>query len=209
MALSPRATEYLRQLERHNYSLTEADIRRVFIANDAPVSDPLIEFELNYGGYMFYAGVAPIQFTLLKGAGGYPMSNFTANIDFEVSDLDSSRYLYNCAYTDYQMQFFLDDTGVYYEDYEAKAGSFEKMVEHQALWREMAGQEGAEVVFWKRALQVDQVEEVFGLPLIIEASDEYTQCYGNDAIHVEKWQGTTSVVVAAHFPDRKRLAGFK
>lgn len=47
------------------------------------------------------------------------------------------RYYFDCATTDYQMQFFLDEQGSYYEDYEVQASCFDKIVEHLAIWDEI------------------------------------------------------------------------
>jgi hypothetical protein len=83
MELSKRALDFLQQSERELSKLTEQDILDAFSANDAPIFKPLIDFQLKYGGYIFYAGLAPIKFSLLQGQGGFPNQTKTSIIQFE------------------------------------------------------------------------------------------------------------------------------
>src|SRR4051812_38827535 len=137
MLLSKRAQDFLQKSKRDALPSTDQDIQNTFIANNAPIFKSLIHFQLKFGGYIFNAGLEPIKFGLLKGEGGYPKSSGTSIIEFEESGLTMPKYYFDCAMTNCQMQFFLDEHGVYYEDYEAKASTFDKVVEHLALWDEM------------------------------------------------------------------------
>lgn len=209
MELSKRAFDFLQRSERHPYQLTEADIRQVFIANDAPVFEPLIDFQQRYGGYVFYAGLAPIKFGLLKGQGGYPQSSNTAIIEFERSEFEVPVYFFDCATTNYQMQFFLDEQGIYYEDFEATASSFDKTVEHLALWDEMNLQKDYELVFRNRRLPINNIEKELELDLIVEASDQYTLWFGNEFIYMKQHQGLTTLVSSKRYPHKDKLLALR
>lgn len=185
--------------------MDEAVIRKIFAESNAPVFEPLIQFQLAYGGYSFYAGLAPIRFSLLHGAGGYPASNYTAFIDFEENDAGIPKYYFNCASTNYQMQFFLDEQGQYYEDYEVKASSFGKTIEHLALWAEMQNKD-FELILHNRQLRMKHVEDALHLTLIPEASDEYTQWYQNEFMYMKQWNGYTTIVASKRFAEKDRLA---
>lgn len=203
MALSKRAMEYLAKSERETSELPEEVLLRIFSENNVPVFEPLIEFQRNYGGYIFYAGLEPIKFSLFKGGGGYPLSNYRANIEFEDSEMESCRYLFDCATTNYQMQFFLDEEGVYYEDYEPVASSFEKSIEHLALWKEMG--DDYEVVFRYLRLATNKPEIELGLELIPEASDQFTQWFKNEFIYMVRWQDKTTIIASSRYPDKAKL----
>ena len=86
MSLSKRASDFLQKSERERYQLTGSEIRQIFTENGAPIFEPLVDFQQRFGGYIFYAGLAPITFSLLKGQGGYPTSSKTAIIEFEASE---------------------------------------------------------------------------------------------------------------------------
>lgn len=195
----------MQKSKRETSILTEADIRQIFIANEAPVFEPLIDFQCKFGGFISYAGLVPIKFSLLKGEGGYPKSSNTAIIEFEASESEPPKYFFDCATTDYQMQFFLDEQGIYYEDYEAKASSFDKAIEHFALWDEIGLREDHELVFRNRHLQTNNIEEELKLDIIPEASDQYTLWFNNEFIYMKQWQGLTTLVVSKHYSEKEKL----
>ena len=205
MNMSPRAQSFLLKSRRDAYPSTENDIRAAFLSNNAPIFQSLIDFQINYGGYIFYAGRAPIKFSLLKGEGGHPGSGGTAIIDFEESNVATPRYFFNCAATDYQMQFFLDEQGIYYEDYEAKASSFEKVIEHLALWDEMRGKEGYELIYRDKRLKINDVDRQLNLTLLPEASDQFTIWFKNEFMYMQQWQGLTTLIVSKDYPEKNKL----
>jgi hypothetical protein len=207
MALSNRAIRFLEGSEREITNVSEDVIRRIFDENNVPVFKSLIDFQLNYSGYIFYAGHVPVRFTLLHGAGGYPESNYTAEIEFEINEDGAPRYYFACAGTDYQMQFLLDEDGLYYEDYIVVASSFEKFMEHAALWKEMRDRD-FERVFERRQLDEQKLIRALSLDLIAEASDEYTQWYQNEFIYMTHWNGHTTLVASKDYPERGRLNDF-
>ena len=103
------------------------------------------------------------------------------------------------------MQFFLDENGIYYEDYEAKASSFAKTVEHLALWEEMRNRKDFELLFRDRILKTNDVDKELNLDLLSEASDEYTLWFSNEYIYMQQWQGQTTLVVSNRYPDKSKL----
>lgn len=209
MTLSNRSQSFLWKSKRENYPLTEQDIRNAFIANNAPIFEPLLHFQIDFGGYIFYAGLEPIKFTLLKGQGGYPISSGTSFIEFESSDKAEPCYFFDCAITNYQMQFFLDEHGVYYEDYKAKASSFEKVIEHLALWDELRSKDGYEVVYRDKRLVSNCIDKQLNLTLLPEASDQFTLWFKNDFIYMQQWQGLTTLVVSKDYPEKSKLTSLQ
>lgn len=205
MTLSKRASNFLKRSKRETLLLTEKEIRQTFIYNDLPIFEPLVDFQLAFGGYIFYAGLEPIKFSLLKGVGGYPKYNNTAVIEFEESEFSSPKYFFDCATTNYQMQFFLDEQGVYYEDYEATASSFGKTVEHLALWDELRMREDFELIFRDRQLQINNIENELKLSLIDEASDQYTLWFCNEHVYVKRWKGLTTLIASKTYSGKEKL----
>jgi hypothetical protein len=209
MTLSKRAQDLLLKSKRDGCLSTEQEIKDAFIANEAPFFEPLLRFQLDYGGYIFNAGLEPIKFTLLKGKGGYPRSSGTSIIEFEESDKMEPKYFFDCAITNYQMQFFLDEHGVYYEDYDARASCFEKVIEHLALWDEMRGKEGYELIFRDKALKTDDVDKVLDLRLLTEASDQFTLWFKNEFLYMEQWRGLTTLIVSKDYPLKSKLSSLQ
>lgn len=205
MTLSKRASDFLQKSKRETLLLTEKEIRQTFIDNGAPIFEPLIDFQQSFGGYIFYAGLAPIKFSLLKGMGGYPTHSNTAIVEFEESEFSSPKYFFDCATTNYQMQFFLDEQGVYYEDYEGKASSFSKTVEHLALWDEMRSRDNFELIFQNRHLKIDNIEKELNLSLLTEASDQYTLWFSNEHVYVQQWKGLTTLVASKTYSEKEKL----
>ena len=205
MALSKRALDFLHQSVREIPELTEQDIRDAFSANNAPVFDPLIAFQLQYDGYIFYAGLEPIKFNLLQGVGGYPKITNTSIIEFEETNTISPKYHFVCAMTNYQMQFTLDEQGIYYEDYHPKASSFVKVVEDLALWKEMELKTGYDIIFRERQVLTQNLDKVLNLTLIPEASDQFTLWFQNEFIYMKQCQGLTTLIVSEKYPEKKNL----
>ncbi len=207
MALSNRAILFLEKSEREITAVSESVLRRIFDENNVPVFEPLIRFQVDYGGYIFYAGMAPVRFTLLHGAGGYPESNFTAEIEFEDNYDGNPRYYFVCTSTEYPMPFFLDEEGKFYENYQVKASCFEKNIEHLAIWEEMDARK-YELIFRHRQLDVQKLTGSLSLELIPEASDEYTQWYRNEFVYVGQWNGFTTLTASTDCPDKGKFKDF-
>ena len=205
MSLSQRASDFLRKSERTISLLTESEIRQAFEDNHAPIFEPLIEFQQRFGGYTFYAGLAPIKFSLLKGDGGYPKSSRTAIVEFELSERSLPQYFFDCASTDYQMQFFLDEEGVYYEDYKAVASEFEKVVEQWALWEEINRREDFQVIYDNQRMKTKDIDKELKLELLPEASDQYTLWFRSEYIYMQQRHGLTTLMVSDRYPEKARL----
>ena len=205
MALSKRAQRFLQRSRRDAYPSTEVDIRNAFLVNEAPIFEPLIQLQLEFGGYTFNAGLEPIKFTLLKGEGGYPKSSGTSIIEFEPSEKTKPEYYFDCAITNYQMQFFLDEDGVYYEDYEPKASCFEKLIEHLALWDEMRGKEDYEEYYRDKRFVTSDIDKYLGLTLLSEASDQFTLWFKNEFMYMQQWKGLMTLLVSKNYPEKRKL----
>lgn len=205
MALSNRAVLFLEKSEREISPVSESVLRRIFDENNVPVFEALIRFQLDYGGYTFNTALqGSIRFTLLHGAGGYPESNFTAEIEFEDNYDGNPRYYFVCADTEHQRYFLLDEEGKYYENYQVKASGFEKCVEHFSIWKEMEAR-GFELIFWHHKMDVEKLVQTLSLELIPEASDEYTQWYRSELVYVERWNDFASLAVSKDYPYKDKL----
>ena len=205
MELSKRALDFLQQSEREMSKLTEQDILDAFSANDAPIFKPLIDFQLKYGGYIFYAGLAPIKFSLLQGQGGFPNQTKTSIIQFEETDTISPKYQFVCAMTNYQMQFTLDEQGIYYEDYQPKSSSFDKVIEGLALWKEVELKTGYDIVFRAHQVLTQNLDKELNLNIVPEASDQFTLWFQNEFIYMKQYQGLTTLIVSEEYPEKNNL----
>lgn len=205
MQLSERANAFLRKSNRDIISLSEDEIRSFFIVNEAPIFEPLVKFQYNYGGYVFNAGLEPIKFSLLKGLGGWPKKNRTCTIEFEQSEEEYPKFYFDCASTNYQMQFFLDENGIYYKDFEPKASNFEKLIEHLALWDEIGKNDELEVIFRDKKLKSEAIENLINVSLLPEASDQFTKWYTNGSMYVQKTDGKTTIIATKQHPQKTEL----
>ncbi len=203
--LSIRANNFLINQERFSSTVNREEIIESFIANNAPVFEPLIEFQQKYSGYKFLAGLAPIHFGLLQGDGGYPVRSGTAIIDFSLSETDLAKYQFVCATTSYQMEFTLDEYGRYYEDYEIIASTFDKAIEHLSIWDELKKIEGIEILIQDQQVDINNLDRKLGLTIIPEASDEYTQWYNNDLTYMTQWKGRTTIFASENLDKLKAL----
>jgi hypothetical protein len=202
---SSRAKIFLSNQERLSSTIIREDIIESFVANDAPVFEPLIEFQQKYSGYKFMAGLVPIHFGILQGDGGYPGRTGTAIVEFELSETDTSKYQFVCATSEYQMTFTLDEFGRYYEDYEIVASSFDKTIEHLAIWDELNKKEGFKIMLQNQKIDIQQLDKKLGLTTMSEASDEYTLWFTNDSIYLTQCNGLTTIITSDDFDKIKTL----
>lgn len=193
--LSVRAKAFLSKQERLSTTTNRDDIIESFKINNAPVFEPLIDFQQKYSGYEFMAGLEPIYFTLLRGDGGYPRTN-TAEIIFYEPEDDFPNYQFVCASSNYQMSFTLDEHGRYYEDGEIVASNFGKTIEELALWNEFKSKEGFEVFIRDKKLNIPSLDEKLGLKIIAEASDEFTQWFKNDLTYLRIRDRLTTIITS-------------
>lgn len=205
MELSKRASDFLQQSEREIPELSEQDIRDAFSVNDAPIFEPLIAFQLQYGGYIFYAGLEPIKFSLLQGEGGYPKRTNTSIVEFEETNTISPKYHFVCAMTNYQMQFSLDEKGIYYEDYQPKASSFNKVIEELAIWKEIDLKNDYEIVLREHKVKTQNLDKELNLKIISEASDQFTRWFQNELIYMKQCQGLTTLIVSNKYSEKNSL----
>lgn len=202
--LSIRAKNFLQKHERFLTTTNRDAIIELFKINNAPVFEPLIEFQQKYSGYEFMAGLEPVYFTLLHGDGGDPRTS-TAGIDFYKSGLDSCKYLFVCAQTEYQMNFTLDENGRYYEDGEIIASDFGKTIEHLALWDEFKKKENFKIFTRDQRLNIQKLNEKLGLSIVPEASDEYTCWFKNDLTYMYEQNSLTTIITTEKFEDLQKI----
>lgn len=203
--LSIRAKNFLANQERFPSTVIREEIIESFIANNAPIFEPLIEFQQKYSGYEFMAGLEPIHFGLLQGDRGYPARTGTAIVEFSESDTGTAKYQFVCATSLYQMDFTLDEHGRYYEDYEIVASSFDKTIEHLAIWDELKKKEGFKIFLRNGKLDIQELDRKLGLTIIPEASDEYTLWFNGDFTYLSQWNGRTTIITTEIFDKIKAL----
>lgn len=202
--LSNRAKLFLEKHERLLTTTNRDDIIESFKINNAPVFEPLIEFQQKYSGYEFMAGLTPVYFTLLHGDGGFPRTN-TAEIDFYESDCDSAKYQFVCAQTEYQMNFTLDEFGRYYEDGEIIASNFGKTIEHLALWNEFKKKENFKIFIRDQRLKTQYLDKKLHFKIVPEASDEYTSWFNNELTYMYQQNGLTTIITADKFENLQEI----
>jgi hypothetical protein len=145
------------------------------------------------------AGLEPIHFGILQNDGGYPFRTGTALIDFSLSGIGTSKYLFVCATSQYQMEFTLDEYGRYYEDYEIIASSFEKMIEHLSIWDEVKKIADFKILLRNEQLDIQELDKKLGLSIIADASDEYTLWFKNDSTYLTQCNGRTTIITSENF----------
>ncbi len=143
MALSARATAFLKTQERRNSIRDERRILEALDRAQLPIFEPVIDFQQQYGGCTFYAIYEPMVYGILHPK---PRSVEANNIS-GFSDDDGITYLFECVDTLYQMSFHIDGDGTYYENFRAVAPSMDKHVEDLALRNELDMQQ----VKWHKA----------------------------------------------------------
>ncbi len=203
--LSIKAKNFLANQERFSSTIIREEIIESFVNNDAPIFEPLIEFQQKYSGYQFMVGLEPINFGLLQGDGGYPVRTGTAIVDFSSSKTDKSNYQFVCATSQMQIDFTLDEHGRYFEHNEIVASSFDKTIEHLAIWDEMEKIGGFKIFLQNQKLTIPALDKKLSLTIIPEASDEYTLWFKNDFTYLTQCNGRTTIITSENFDKIERL----
>lgn len=185
-SLSTRALQFLISQNRTSNLHTRNSLIEVFKRHGIEPFESLIEFELKYGGYTLYAGLAPIQFQLISGGGSH-FDPTLATLDYEESDdpEDDYQYQFFCANTNYQVQFSLDEKGRYYEDYELKYSCFDKLIENLAIWK-ASNELSFNEIFRNKTLKTHFVPEDFGLTILEETVDIQSQWFKAENLFLRK-----------------------
>lgn len=191
--LSSRAQRFLNSLNREAKNLSEAQINETFLNAGLQNYDALLNFELNYSGYIFYAGLEPIKFKLIEG-GGYPFNSKMAIIDFEESETDDHKFDFYIAETNYQMRFTIDEDGRYYEEFDLMHSSFEKFLESHAIWDFCKNNKNYELVFRNKPSTEENVETMFNLNLLESASDDYTKWFHNEELFLQRHNDNLTLI---------------
>lgn len=174
--LSTRAKEFLKTKERETRDQNRSEIAEVFLYNGIEAFEPLIDFEMNYSGYIFYVGLTPIEFKLLWGA-GYPFNSKTATLEFDPSEESDHRFDFVCARSDCPIAATLDEKGKYYEYLELQHESFDKAVEGWAIWEAAEKQKLKPTHFETELFTRFDPSKELGLMLNTDASDSVCQWY--------------------------------
>jgi hypothetical protein len=192
--LSARATEYLSRLERRPLISDADEVRAVFASRSLPCPTAITDFQSRFGGVVMYACLAPMIATIL-----HPQANFLLDRPWNVPDVseDDGKLMFNCIDTLYQMEFHLDETGQYYEDWSPVHQSFDKFLEGEALLASHS-KHGRWSMIADPETEVGRDEEQlrrYGLEMDEFASCRYTTFWYNDAIivryrlgHVAAWR---------------------
>jgi hypothetical protein len=197
--LSGRAKNFLTSQKRFSSTVIREDIIESFIANNAPVFEPLIEFQQKYSGCQFMAGLEPVCFGLLQGDGGCPVRTGTAVIEYRSSEKGLPKWQFVCATSQYQMSFTLDEYGRYYEEDEIVASSFDKVIEHLSVWDELKKKEGFRLLLQNQKLNIQELDKKLGLSIMPEASDEYTLWFKNEFTYLTQCGGKSTIITSENF----------
>lgn len=142
MKLTERATDFLNEQEYRSDAVKSLDIiENAFSKIGIKATQELIDFQLNYGGLIIYAGLEPICFGILhgekvRGDFGYPDKIINELIYHAAKDDIPNDHL-ACADTRYQEYFTIDINGRYYEGWKLVATTFENLIEDLAVFEEI------------------------------------------------------------------------
>jgi hypothetical protein len=103
------------------------------------------------------------------------------------------------------MQFTLDEQGIYYEDYQPKSSSFDKVIEGLALWKEVELKTGYDIVFRAHQVLTQNLDKELNLNIVPEASDQFTLWFQNEFIYMKQYQGLTTLIVSEEYPEKNNL----
>jgi hypothetical protein len=192
MALSERAQQMLEQGIRHPCRIERTQILAALQQADLPVFEPIVAFQQRFGGieYRVKGSSHGMSFNLFQKDAS-PQERLP-----EISAFtgESQRYFFECGeHRVAQFGFYLDQEGTLYVDERfsspvAIASSVEKYIESDAMVNELID---LPFTCWSPLGIVAQGENEFKkrlalleLPVIGEASDQYTTWWGNDRIRV-------------------------
>jgi hypothetical protein len=183
MELSQKAISWLRSQERVPAITDRQRIIGAIQRADAPVFEPVLQFQKNYGGLVLYAGDEPLAFGILHLTTRTYWQPETVGARFE-HDI----WYFECCNTCYQMEFSIDQNGCYLEDGDPIASSFDKFIEWMAMGRELISV-GWRIAYDSRFKSNELAESLIqhhGLCPIPEASDKYSEWWLGDNFGLRK-----------------------
>ena len=181
--LSERAKKYLATLEREPAIIDEEKITAALEEAKIPIFEPIVKFQMEYGGYVEWYGFNDFHWGILHHK-PEPDSFLEPNeIDFYVED---GEYYITCANCHRSDTWTLDSKGALYWCGFFKASSFEKKLERDAFATEL------DLLGKVNRIRFDAPEEdVVRIlvprlqnKIIAEASDEYQALYLEDNLYV-------------------------
>jgi hypothetical protein len=179
---STRAERYLATLERVPADDDPDRIRAALEASGAPPLDVWIDFQRRYGGLVEVHGFNRLEWGLIHGR-PHPLSTLSADaVELTAED---GRVSVTCCSSHPSDHFRLDETGQLHWCFPPPvASSFEKHLEREALWWEIAETSGKlraiELVGGAetRTLLLSNLEPY----LVVEASDGCASVYRNQGV---------------------------
>lgn len=182
--LSARAKNFIAGKERFATTTSREQLEKVFAQHKIPVFEPLIYFQQQYSGYDLSIGSnIPFTYSLLRGEGGYPQLSDTGFIEFIENDTrDTPRYFF-AVDSDDMMTFTLDESGIFYEENQPLAMSFDKYIEQLAVKDEIYRLGLKKLGDHTTTYPADAAKKL-NLSIIPEASDEYTQWFNDDKTYL-------------------------
>jgi hypothetical protein len=183
LMVSERAKQYLATLEREPAIIDEEQVIAAMERAKLPVFEPVVQFQIDYGGYIEWYGFNDFHWGILHHK-PEPESFLTAN---EIAfDSEDGEYFITCADCHLSDHWTLDSKGSLYWCGYFKASSFDLKIERDAFVASLG-------MLGKRSrLQFDaEAKEVIEIltprlheNLIAEASDNYQALYLKDNLYV-------------------------
>jgi hypothetical protein len=109
----------------------------ILISNQVEIFEPIIDFQLRFGGLIYYTGFEPICWGIhhLNPSGEFKYSGEEI-INF-IHEGENPEFSPLCADTLCQISWTIDDKGAIFEDFDLLTNSFEKVIEDYALREEL------------------------------------------------------------------------
>ncbi len=183
MNLSERAISWLRAQERVPAITDQGRIIAAIQQAGAPVFEPVLQFQEEYGGLVLYAGRVPLAFGIVHLTTRTFWKPETVAVYFE-----EGIWYFECCNTQYPMEFCIDQNGHYLEDYDPIATSFDKYIEWMAMSDELysAGWRAIDDWFATSPELAERFIREHSLRRIPEASDEYSGWWLGDEEGLKK-----------------------
>jgi hypothetical protein len=181
--LSERAKKYLATLQRESAVIDEAAIVAALHAQNLPIFQPVIQFQMDYGGYVERFGLVLFRWGLLHEKPD-PDSFFAPNrLHF---DFEDGEYYFTCANCHGSDHWTLDSQGRLAWCGYITSSSFEMKLERDAFGAELARSGKSQRIRFED--QRDEIAQSL-IPLLQDAkiehlSDQYSAFYLKDGLYV-------------------------
>jgi hypothetical protein len=156
--MTERAIRLIHKLDRTVVLKDKTQLSDLFKKYNISDFERIIEFQINFGGLVFKAGLEPVSWGVHHLA---PRGEFKYYgqeiIDFYLPN-EYPEFSLLCADTLCQVRWTIDKTGAIFEDFDILTTSFEKMIEDYALWEEIIDKKEIEVI--ERDIYEKNLDEV-------------------------------------------------